>query len=572
MPEPVVADAKTIIHLPEEISVRSLASLLKVDPTAVIGKLIAGGVMATINQTLDYETAALLAGELNFTAEPETKTASVNKSTSSKNAEGRAPIVTIMGHVDHGKTSLLDFIRRTNVAAGESGGITQHISAYQIEHTAKNGEKRKITFVDTPGHEAFSALRAHGAALTDIVILVVAADDGVKPQTIEAIKFAQAANVQIIVAINKTDIPGVNLERIKQQLTEQELTPEEWGGKTVIVAVSAKTGEGVDNLLEIITLTADLLELKADAEIAPEGIVIEANLDKQVGPAATVLMYNGTLRPGQVVVVGKTYGRIKALEDDLGNKIAFAGPSKPVRVLGLKEVPNFGERLEAVPNEKVARSMTQTETKGRKGAGEDANNIKIILKADVGGSLAALEDSIAKLKVKDATVEIITSGIGQVNENDVNHAKASKALVISFRTPPNKRINELAEKEGVQVKEYWIIYDAIEFLQTELKRIATPVFITTEIGRLKVLEVFSWKNNVGIIGGEVTQGFAATKHDIVVYRNKEEVAKGKVGALKMGKVEADQAQVGEQCGLSTEADGPIEKGDIIAFIEIKEEA
>lgn len=571
MPEKTLPDTKPTIQLPEEISVRAFASALKVDPTAVIGKLIAGGVMATINQTLDYETAALLAGEFNYDAEPETKTAAVSKSVSSKNAEKRPPIVTIMGHVDHGKTSLLDFIRRTNVAAGESGGITQHISAYQIEHTSKEGDKQKITFVDTPGHEAFSALRAHGAALTDIVILVVAADDGVKPQTIEAIKFARAANVQIIVAINKTDLPGANLDRIKQQLSEQELTPEEWGGKTVIVPLSAKTGEGVENLLEIITLTADLLELKADIDVTPEGITIEANLDKQIGPVATVLVYNGTLRPGQVVVVGKTYGRIKALEDDLGNKIAFAGPAKPVRVLGLKEVANFGDRLEAVPNEKVARSMTQTETKGRKGAGEDANNIKIILKADVGGSLAALEDSISKLKVKDATVEIITSGIGQVNENDVNHAKASGAAVISFRTPPNKRINDIAEKEGVAVKEYWIIYDAIEFLQAELKRIATPVFITTEIGRLKVLEVFSWKNNIGIVGGEVTQGEAVANHDIVVYRNKEEVAKGKVSALKMGKIEADKAIVGEQCGLSAETDAPIEKGDILAFTETKEE-
>lgn len=565
-----MADTKKI-QLPEEISVRTFSELIKQQPTTVISKLIANGVMANINQNIDFDTASLLAGEFGFESEPEEKTTNINKTTTSKDAVTRPPIVTIMGHVDHGKTSLLDYIRQANVAAGETGGITQHISAYQIDFTTSDNEKRKITFIDTPGHEAFSALRSHGASLTDIVILVVAADDGVKPQTIEAIKFARSANVQIMVAINKTDLPGSNVERVKQQLAEHDLIPEQWGGKIIMIPVSAKSGEGVNDLLEMIILAADLLELKADPDATPEGIIIEANLDKQVGPLSTVLVYNGTLHTGQVVVVGKTYGRIRSIEDDLGNKIANAGPAKPVRIVGLKDVPVFGERLSVVPNEKVARSMTQTKVTGHSSAGEDANTIKIVLKADVGGSLAALEDSISKLKSKDATVEILSSGIGQVTENDLTMAQTAGGIVVSFRTPIPKRILEIAEKDAVPVKDYWIIYDAIEYLQDELKRIATPVFITNEIGRLKVLEVFSQKKTESIVGGEVTQGEAAKNHDVVIYRDKEEVGTGKVTTMKIGKIETDKAQVGEQCGMSLESAVVVQKGDVIAFIEIKEE-
>ncbi|MEX0594828.1 MAG: translation initiation factor IF-2, partial [Patescibacteria group bacterium] len=419
---------KPKIQIPEEISVRALASVLKVDPTKVIGKLVAGGVFANINQSVDYDTASLVAGEFGFEAEPEQKSTAVNKTTISKDAVERAPIVTIMGHVDHGKTSLLDYIRRSNIAAGETGGITQHISAYQINFKTKEAKNRKITFVDTPGHEAFSALRAHGASLTDIVILVVAADDGIKPQTIEAIEQAKSANAPIVVAINKADLPGANIDRVKQQLTDHGLNPEDWGGHTITVPISAKTGSGVEDLLEMVLLTADILELKADPDATAEGIVIEANLDKQVGPIATVLVYNGSLHPGQVIVIGKTYGRIRALLDDLGDKISSAGPAKPAIITGLKDVPKFGERLEVVPNEKVARTMTQDlQATGKKSNKESENTYPIIIKADVGGSLAALEGSIRKLKTKDATVEIIASGIGPVNENDISLAKAAKA-------------------------------------------------------------------------------------------------------------------------------------------------
>ncbi|HSX41937.1 MAG TPA: translation initiation factor IF-2 [Candidatus Saccharimonadales bacterium] len=567
-----MADEKKVIQLPEEISVRSLSSLLKYDPTRIITALINGGIMATINQSLDYDTAALIAEEFGYVAEPETQKV-VNKTvTVSKNATERAPIVTIMGHVDHGKTSLLDFIRSANVAAGETGGITQHISAYQIDFKTKEGPKRKITFVDTPGHEAFSALRAHGAALTDVVILVVAADDGVKPQTLEAIEHAKGANVPIVVAINKADLPGANPDRVKQQLSDAGLVPEEWGGPVSMVPVSAKTGDGVDNLLEIVLLTTDLLELKADAEALPEGIVIEANLDKQVGPLAVVLMYNGTLRTGQVVVVGKAFGRVRAILNDLGGTINHAGPAMPVQIQGLKDVPKFGDRLEVVPNEKVARAMTQTFAKAKTGAAEDANTYRIIIKADVGGSLSALEGSISKLKNKDAFVEIISGGIGAVTENDINLAKPSKALIVAFRVLVNKRMVELAEKEGVVVKEYGIIYEVIEFLQSEIKRIATPVLVKTEVGRLKVLAVFSRAKGQAIVGGEVIDGEARQNLDLVIYRDKEEIGTAKASSLKLGKIETDKVEKGEQCGVSVEGETvEIDKGDILAFVETKEE-
>ncbi len=563
---------KNTLVLPEEISVRTLASAMKVDPTVVIGKLISNGVMATINQALDYETAALLAEQMGFTTSLEEKTVKINKSAQGKDAVERAPIVTIMGHVDHGKTSLLDYIRRSNIAAGESGGITQHISAYQIEFTTSEKQKRKITFVDTPGHEAFSALREHGATLTDIVVLVVAADDGVKPQTLEVIQHAKKANVPMIVAINKADLPTANIDRVKQQLSENDLTPEEWGGSTVMLPISAKTGHGVPELLEMIALTADLLELKADPDAVPEGIVIEANLDKQVGPVATVLMYNGTLHPGQVLVIGSTYGRIRSLEDDLRNRISSAGPSKPAIITGLKDVPSFGERIEVVPNEKVARSMTQSDAKHKKhGAKEGANTYKVVLKADVGGSLAAFEDSLSKLSFKDATIEVLSSGIGQVNENDINLAKTSGATVISFRSAPIKRVADIAEKEGVILKEYWIIYDAIEFLNSELKRIATPVFVTEEVARLKVLAVFSRKAKNAIVGGEVTQGVVVPKADVAVLREKEEIGTAKLKEIKIGKLTVERAETGTQCGVSLEEVSDIAEGDMLVFSITREE-
>ncbi len=564
---------KKILRLPESISVRTLADKLGVNAIDVIGKLIKNGVMATINQSIDYDTASLLVEDYGWTAEPENLATNViAKNFNTKTSVARPPIVTVMGHVDHGKTTLLDYIRQSNIAEGESGGITQHISAYQIEFKTAEDQKRKITFIDTPGHEAFSALRAHGATITDLVILVVAADDGIKPQTLEALDHARSANVPIIIAISKVDLPGANLERVKQQLVENDLAPEEWGGKTVVVPVSAKTGAGVDQLLEMVILTTDLLELKADPDVSSEGIVIEANLDHQRGPIATVLIYNGTLRAGQVVVTGGTYGRIKVLEDDLGHKIVAAGPATPVVIMGLEDVPIFGDRLTMAPNEKLAKTMVSREAVSAKVASkEDDNHLRIILKTDVGGSLSALEDSISKLKVKDATVEILSSGIGAVNENDINLAKPSLALIIAFRTTLSKRMKELAEKEGVELREFWVIYEALDLLSEKLKKIATPILIREELGRLKLLQVFSQKKDLAIAGGDVTQGTVAMADEVIVYRDKEEIGKAKMTGLKIGKVAVDQAEVGQQCGVGL-IDGPVlAKGDVLAFVKIRVE-
>jgi translation initiation factor IF-2 len=565
---------KPSLRLPESISVRTLASLLEVDPSVVISKLMTNGVITHINQNLDYDTAALLVEEFDRTAEPEDRMSTrVTKTSQSKSAVSRPPIVTIMGHVDHGKTSLLDYIRQASVAKSESGGITQHISAYQIEFQTNDKQLRKITFVDTPGHEAFSALRAHGATITDVVVLVVAADDGVKPQTIEAINHAKGANVPIIVAITKIDSPKAQIDRVKQELAEHELVGEDWGGKTVVVPVSAKTGEGVNNLLELIVLTSDLLELKAEPEISPEGIIIEANLDKQVGPLATILIYNGTLRPGQVVVSGKTYGRIRSLEDDHGRKLVSAGPAQPVTITGLKDVPGFGDRLEAVPNEKVAKSMTQlVDLKRQSTAKEDEQVLPIIIKADVGGSLAALEDVLGKLRYKRAIIEVISGGIGQVTENDILLASSAKAIIVSFRMAPAKRILELAQKETTLIKEFWVIYEAVDFLTEELNRIATPTFVTVTLGRLKVLKVFSQKNGQAIIGGEVLDGRAQADSQLVIVREKEPVGTAKVTELQIGKLKAEKAEKGDQCGLGlVDISSPIQEGDIVEFTKLQEE-
>jgi len=555
------------LPLPDEISVRGLARLLEVEPTVLISKLVAGGVMASVNQNIDYDTASLVAEEFGFQAEPEKALSKPGlKAASGKHVAPRAPVVTIMGHVDHGKTTLLDYIRSTNVAAGEAGGITQHISAYQIDFTTKDKQKHKITFIDTPGHEAFSALRAHGASITDLVVLVVAADDGIKPQTIEAIKYARAANVTIVVAINKIEAPGANQERVKKQLVEQDLTPEEWGGKTVVVPISAKTGEGVDNLLELIVLTTQLMGLKADPEATGEGIVIEGLLDKKIGPVARVLVYNGTLRPGQVVVVGDTFGRVRTMEDAVAAKLTSAPPATPVLISGLKAVPSFGERLQTVPNEKVAKSMTVARS-GQPGkvSGETGNNLKVVVKADVGGSLAALEDSIKKLKVKDATVEILGSGIGAVNENDINLAKAAGGLVVAFRSSPIKRVAELARQEAVEIKETWVIYEIIDYLGARLKKIATPTYVTVELGRLKVLALFSSRKNQAIVGGEVTQGTLKPNSEVAIFRAKEQIGQGKLTTLKVGKLETDQVEKGSQCGLSlAELSATVEVGDVLA--------
>lgn len=569
-----MTEEKKSLEIPQNVTVRSLADLLSVPPTEILAKLIANGVMAHINQFLDYDTAALLAEEFGFTAlEEQAQKPIISKTVQSKTAVSRPPIITVMGHVDHGKTSLLDHIRQSNVTSQESGGITQHISAYQIDFETTEKQKRKLTFIDTPGHEAFSALRSHGAALTDLVILVVAADDGVKPQTIEVIEQAKAANAPIIVAINKIDLPGTNVEKVKQELAEHQIISEQWGGSVVMVPISAKTGQGVEELLEMVVLSTDLMNLKADPQANPEAIVIDAHLDKQVGPLATVLVYNGSLRPGQVVVVGKTYGRIRTMVNDRLEAQAAALPAQPVIISGLKDVATFGDQLRVVPSEKVARAMTQGLLGKKVGQkDEQANTFAVIIKADVGGSLAALQESLEKLQHKDAKIDIINSGIGEVTENDVRLAKTAKAIIFAFRVNVSKRIMELAEKESVEIRQSWVIYEVIEYLQAQLKDIATTTFITTEVGRLKVLEVFSKKGNQMVVGAEVIEGEARPGVEVKIFRDKEELGQAKITNLKIGKVDVSSAIVGQQCGLAVEeVSQEILKGDVLNLVETKEE-
>jgi len=560
-----MSDKKEIV-LPENIAVRKLAAQLGVEPTELMGKLIANGVLTHINQEIDYDTAALIATDYGWEVKEESVNQIVSKPVTT--GEKRPPIVTIMGHVDHGKTTLLDYIRSSSIAASESGGITQHISAYQIEFTTSNKERRKITFVDTPGHEAFGAIRAHGASLTDLVVLVVAADDGVKPQTLEVYEMAKKANVPIIVAINKTDAPGANQERVKQQLAENGLSPEEWGGKTVMVPISAKTGQGVNDLLEMIVLSTDLLELKADKRAAFEGIIIEASRDKQIGPKAVVLVYNGSLRLGQIVFTGKTYGRVRTMADDQNRPVVEAVPALPVTISGFKDVPAFGERVQILPNEKVARSMTSS-GKVKKTSAKEGKNLLLVVKADVGGSLAALLEVLQKQKYHDASVEIVLSGIGQLTESDLKMAQATGATILVFRSSPAKRLTELAGREGIVIKESWVIYELSDYVQEKLKEIASPIIETVTLGRLKVLAVFSQKKDEAIVGGEVLDGEIAPGKEVVITREKEEVGRGQAKELQENKVSVDRVEKGQQCGVSLSGVPDVLKGDVLIFQETK---
>ena len=554
------------LEIPESVTVRALSALLNKQPTEVITKLIQNGVMAHINQSLDFDTATLIADEFGFEAVVEVKNDKLSFTTGSKDSIKRPPIVTIMGHVDHGKTTLMDFIRSANVAASESGGITQHISAYQIDFETKDKVKRKITFIDTPGHEAFSQLRAHGVSMTDVVILIVAATDGVKPQTIEVIEKARANNVPIIVAINKIDMPGANVEMVKKQLSEHELMPEEWGGKTTMIPISAKSGQGVADLLEMVILTADLLDLKADSNIPAEGVVIEAHKDIQVGSMATILIYNGTLRPGYSMVVGSTYGKIRSMSNDQGIAIQTAGPATPVIISGLNDVPKFGDTIQIMPNEKSARVIAnQKNAKTSKYSEKPANAFRVVIKADVGGSLAALEDSIKKLKHKDAVVEVLQSGIGQVTENDINIAEASGSTIIAFRVEVPSQIKKMNENKNILIKEFWVIYEIIEFLSQQLEIIATPTYVTEELGRLKILQIFNQKGTDAIVGGEVAQGKAVSKSEIIIQRNGEEIGKAKMTSLKAGKIDTDEVDKGVQCGVGLSEVEDIAEGDVLIF-------
>ncbi|MBR6483889.1 MAG: translation initiation factor IF-2 [Clostridiales bacterium] len=587
---PVVEQVITDIQIPPFITVKDFAEGIGKKSSDVIKELMKLGVLATINQELDFDTACLLADAfgINATLLEEVTEEDIlfdEDDENSETMEERPPVVVVMGHVDHGKTSLLDKIRSTSVVAGESGGITQHIGAYTVRVKG-----RQITFLDTPGHEAFTTMRARGADVTDIAILVVAADDGVMPQTIESINHAKAAGTEVIVAINKIDKPGANPDKVKQELTNYELIPEEWGGSTIMVPVSAKQGIGIDDLLENVLLVADVLELKADPKKQAKGAVIEAKLDKARGPVATVLVQRGTLKQGDTVVCGAMIGNVRAMYDDKGKDIKKAGPSVPVEILGLPEVPEAGETLYAVTDDKVARHLVekrrikQREEHMRKSsarnlenlaaalAAGDVKDLNIIVKADVQGSVEAVTQSVEKLSNDEVRVKVIHGATGAINESDIMLADVSNAIIIGFNVRPNALITEKAKEVGVDIRLYSVIYNAIEDIESAMKGMLAPTYEEVVLGHVEIREIFK-VSGVGTIGGAYVKdgritrncGVRVLRDDIVIYT-------GQLGSLQRMKDAVKEVKEGYECGLSIANYNDIKIGDIIEAFENREVA
>ncbi|MFY9533310.1 translation initiation factor IF-2 [Clostridium sp.] len=570
-----------VVEIGDTITVKELCEKLGKPTAEVIKNLIFLGVMAGVNQEIDFATAEKLCEKYEVIAErkkEETELEAFEEDTDivEENLEKRPPIVTIMGHVDHGKTSLLDAIRKARVTDTEAGGITQHIGAYTV---TLNGEK--ITFLDTPGHEAFTAMRARGAQVTDIVILVVAADDGIMPQTKEAISHCKAANVPMIVAINKIDRPGANVDRVKQELTEHGLVSEDWGGDTICVPVSAKTGENLDSLLEMILLTAEMQELTADPNRKSKGTVIEAKLDKGRGAVASLLIQNGTLHVGDSILVGSTYGRIRAMFDDMGKKIKSAGPSIPVEVLGLSEVPAAGDRFVVVKDEKTARNMaeirkdkikTESHQTSHRVSLEDlysqiqegkVKELSIIVKADVQGSVEAIRQSLEKLSTDDVKVRVIHGAVGAITETDITLAAASNALMIGFNVRPDSNAIAAAERDGVDIKTYRIIYDAIEDVKSAMIGMLDPEYKEVVNGKAEVRMTYKISNVGTIAGCYVTDGKIVRNSEIRVIRDGIVIFESVLASLKRFKDDAKEVNKGYECGLSVERFNDLKEGDII---------
>ncbi|MBQ6902369.1 MAG: translation initiation factor IF-2 [Oscillospiraceae bacterium] len=577
------------VQIPEEISVGELASRMKRTGADVVKQLIKLGVMASLSDVIDYDTAAIVALEMGAKVEKEIIVTIEDKlidesEDKAEDLKGRDPVVVVMGHVDHGKTSLLDAVRKTNVASGEAGGITQHIGAYRVEI---NG--RKITFLDTPGHEAFTSMRARGAQVTDVVILVVAADDGIMPQTIEAINHAKAADVPIVVAVNKMDVEGANPDRIKQQLTEYELVPEEWGGSTIVCPISAKRGDGIDELLEMVILTADMLELKANPDRAAKGTVVEAKLDRGRGPVATLLVSNGTLNAGDVIIAGTSVGRIRAMTDDKGRKIKTAGPSVPVEIIGLSEVPNAGDIFYAVDDERMARELVeqrkQTEkdelnkSQAKKVSLEDLfdqiqqgeiKELPIIVKADVKGSAEAVKASLEKLTNEEVRVRVIHAGVGAINESDILLASASNAIVVGFNVRPDAGARDSAAASGTDIRTYRIIYDCIEEMEAAMKGLLAPKFREEVLGHAEIRQTFKVSKIGTIAGCHVTDGKLTRNAKVRVVRDGIVVYDGELASLKRFKDDAKEVSSGYECGLSIENFNDIKEGDVVEAYEMVE--
>ena len=572
---------KTLV-LPEKLTIKDLADKMKVQPAMIVKKLFLKGTMVTVNQEVDYEQAEEIALEFNFICEQEEKIDVIAELLKeAEDAEetlvSRPPVVCVMGHVDHGKTSLLDAIRSTRVTDREAGGITQHIGASVVSINNQN-----ITFLDTPGHEAFTAMRMRGANSTDIAILVVAADDGVMPQTIEAINHAKAAGVEIIVAINKIDKPSANIDRVKQELSEHQLIPEDWGGSTVFCPVSAKTGEGIDNLLEMVLLTADVLELRANPNRKARGLVIEAQLDKGRGPVATVLVQKGTLKVGQPIACGSCYGKIRAMIDDQGRRVKEAGPSTPVEILGLSAVPEAGETFVSTESEKDARAFAETyisenknrlieETKARMSLDDlfsqiQSGNVKelnIIVKADVQGSVEAVKQSLVKLSNEEVVVKVIHGGVGAINESDITLASASNAIIIGFNVRPDPTAKVSAEKEGVDVRLYRVIYQAIEDVEAAMKGMLDPIFEEKVIGHAEVRQIFKASGVGNIAGSYVLDGIFQRGCKVRITREGSQIFEGNLASLKRFKDDVKEVRTGYECGLVFEGFNDIAEFDIV---------
>ena len=556
------------ITIPEKLTIRELAEAMKMQPSAIVKKLFMEGQMVTVNHEIDFEQAEEIALGFDIIAEKEEKVDVIEELLKEEEEDestmvSRPPVVCVMGHVDHGKTSLLDAIRKTNVTRGEAGGITQHIGAYVVDI---NGQK--ITFLDTPGHEAFTAMRMRGANSTDIAVLVVAADDGVMPQTVEAISHAKAAGVEIIVAITKIDKPSANIERVKQELSEYELIPEDWGGTTPFVPVSAKTGEGIDDLLEMILLTAEVSELKANPNRAARGLVIEAQLDKGKGPVATILVQKGTLHVGDFIAAGACSGKVRAMMDDKGRRVKQAGPSTPVEILGLGDVPNAGEVLMSFENDKEAKNFAAAfvsenknrlleETKGKLSLdnlfdqiqASDLKELPIIVKADVQGSVEAVKQSLVKLSNEEVVVRVIHGGVGAINESDVSLAATSNAIIIGFNVRPDTTAKQLAEQEGVDLRLYKVIYQAIEDVEAAMKGMLDPVFEEKVIGHAEVRQLFKASGVGTIAGSYVLDGTFQRGCKVRISRGEDQIYEGELASLKRFKDDVKEVRAGYECGL-----------------------
>jgi len=564
------------IEIPENITVGTLAEKLALPVTRLITELMKNGVMATVNERIDFDTAEIIVGDLELDIELARQPVGEPFAARARSNSGqtRPPVVAVMGHVDHGKTSLLDAIRGADVVKGEAGGITQHIAAYQIEH----GE-RKITFLDTPGHEAFAALREHGAQLTDVVIIVVAADDGVKPQTVEAIRFARKAGVRIVVAVNKIDKEGSDSNRIKQQLSEHDLLVEEWGGDTVVQEVSAKTRQGIPELLDMILLVADVEELKAETDGPARGLVIESHMEQGRGPIAIALVEEGTLNSSDIVVAGATYARIRNLESTSGELLKSAGPSTPVIITGFKTLPEFGDEFQVVKDEKLARAQSLAAGQERRNSGSadlsgselirlinrsnKLTELNVIIKADVQGSLTSVADSLKTLNTDEVAVRIVGSGVGSVNDNDEHLAATTGAIIYGFHVSAPTSIKQLASRDHVPIRLYQVIYELIDDVRAELTKLLMPEVVETEQGRLVVKAIFKTTKTEVICGGEVTKGKLSTPILARVVRGKETLGEVEITNLKRGPQDTKEVFEGELCGLSlrTTARLDVQEGD-----------